>query len=151
MVGTDVRLPLPTARFTSAAHCRTERGTVMMNDYAWTTLHAHRDSELRTRALHRGGDDTPTAGTRSAPARRLRLWVRRHVVAAGREPTVAGTSPKAPTAAAPSPVPALGTARRRTASDAPTAAAVAWERLASGAGSLAPATRSTTERGREAA
>ena len=123
----------------------------MMNDYAWTTLHAHRESELRTRALQRGGDDTPTAGTRSAPARRLRLWVSRHLAAIGREPTAAGTSPKAPTAAAPAPVPARVTARRPTASDAPTAAAVAWGRLASGAGSLAPATRSTTERGREAA
>ena len=123
----------------------------MMNDYAWTTLHAHRESELRTRALHRGGDDTPTAGTRSAPARRLRLWVSRHLAAARQEPTAVETSPEAPTAAAPTPVPAPVIAHRRTASDAPTDAAVAWERLASGAGSLAPATRSTTERGEEAA
>lgn len=123
----------------------------MMNDYAWTTFHAHRESELRARALQRGGDDTPTAGTRSTPARRLRLWVSRHLAAVGREPTTVGTSPKAPTAAAPAPVPARVAARRRTASDAPTAAALAWGRLASGAGSLAPATRSTTERGREAA
>ena len=123
----------------------------MMNDYAWNTFHAHRESELRTRALHRGGDDTPTAGTRSAPARRLRLWVSRHLAAVGREPTAVETSPKAPTAAVPTPVPARVTAPRGTASDAPTAAAVAWGRLASGAGSLAPATRSTTQREKEAA
>ena len=122
----------------------------MMNDYAWTTLHAHRESELRTRALHRGGDDTPTADTGSGPARRLGLWVSRHLAAVGRGPTAVGTSPKAPTAAAPTAVPAQ-MARRVTASDAPTPAAQAWARLASGAGSLAPATRSTTEEGREAA
>lgn len=123
----------------------------MINDYAWTTLHAHRESELRTRALHRGGDDTPATGTRSAPTRRLRRWVSRHLAAVGRGPTAVGTSPKAPTAAAPTPVPALLIARRFTASEAPTAAAEAWARLASGAGSLAPATRSATTQGREAA
>ena len=117
-----------------------------MNDYAWTTLHAHRESELRTQALHRGGDDTPAAGTRSAPARRLGLWVSRHLAAARSAPGAVERS-LAPTAT----VPALTAARRRTASDAPTAAALAWARLASGAGSLAPATPSATERGREAA
>lgn len=117
-----------------------------MNDYAWTTLHAHRESELRTRALHRGGDDTPAARALSTPARRLTLWVSRHLAAARSAPE-AVESAMAPAAA----VPALTAARRRTASDAPTAAALAWARLASGAGSLAPATPSATERGREAA
>ena len=95
----------------------------MMNDFAWTTLHAHRARAHRARARRRGGDDTPAAET----------------------------SPKTPTAAVTAAVPALTAARRRTASDAPTAAALAWARLASGAGSLAPATPSTTERGRDAA
>lgn len=122
-----------------------------MNDYAWTRLHAHRESELRTRALHRTVDDTLPLGPRSAPARWLRLWASRHLAAAGREPISVATSPKAPSGAASTRVPAMALPRRLSASDAPIAAAVAWERLASGAGSLAPATRSTTEGGEEAA
>ena len=118
----------------------------MMNDHAWTTLHAHSESEHRARALHRGGDDPRVGGTPSGSARRLRFWVSRHLSPARSAPGAVEWA-MAPVAE----VPAMATARRRTASDAPTAAAVAWARLASGAGSLEPATRSTTERGREAA
>lgn len=122
----------------------------MMNDYAWMQLHAQREGEHRARARHRGGDDTTA---RPASAHWLRLRLGRHV-AAGRPapmPSAAASSSVTPAAAVTAAAPAITAAVRGSASDAPTAAAVAWSRLASGAGNLEPATWSRTEPERDAA
>ena len=121
-----------------------------MNDYAWMQLHAQRESEHRARARHRGGDDTTA---RPASARWLRLRLGRHLAAArpAPMPSAAASSSVAPAAAVTAAAPAMTAAMRGSASDAPTAAAVAWARLASGAGNLEPATWSRTEPERDAA
>lgn len=109
----------------------------MMNDYIWTQLYAQRERELRARGRRRGGDTAPMGGARRRPTRWLGLF---------------GDRPVAPArVAAGAAAPVVAPVRRRTASHAPTAAAAAWVRLATGRGSLAPAGGTDTERERDAA
>ena len=111
----------------------------MINDYLWTTLYAQHQAELRASARRRGGDTASSVRPRSGPVGWLRL--RRHVATArpAPRPSAAATSAVTPAAAVTAAEPAM------------TAAAVAWARLASGAGNLEPATGSRTEPERDAA
>lgn len=137
--------------FTTRQVAATRKEQPMMNDHAWMQLHAHRESEHRARARRRGGDDTPGGSARTSPAQRLRLRLSALFVS----PAATVRSAPAPAAASPpvvvTAVPAGRAAARRTASDAPTTAALAWARLASGAGTLEPASPTTAELERDAA